>query len=255
MEEMLAQQENRWWSIKIQSFKSKEHFLRYAGRYVRRPPIAQRRITYIGERTVTFWFNDKKLRRRVYGQCSLEEFVDRWAATHSGTLSARCSQLWAVCPAHSQANLGSHLCNSGTGAKATPQTSPLGRFPQARLRTRSAPRPNWQKDEMGATTRAGDTSLDKRHPRMLHTPTAIMRWKRPAWSSCRSSPKSASGLSPHDGLNCGFRLMTPAATLQECVVTRTRDFDFPILRIVRSLGNLPSMCVNYPLDRSLSLSR
>ncbi len=31
-EEMLAQQENRWWSIKIQSFKSKEHFLRYAGR-------------------------------------------------------------------------------------------------------------------------------------------------------------------------------------------------------------------------------
>jgi len=79
MEEMLAQQENRWWSIKIQSFKSKEHFLRYAGRYVRRPPIAQRRITYIGERTVTFWFNDKKLRRKVYVQCSMEEFVDRWA--------------------------------------------------------------------------------------------------------------------------------------------------------------------------------
>ena len=79
MEETLAQQENRWWSIKIQSFKSKEHFLRSAGRYVRRPPIAQRRITYIGERTVTFWFNDKKLRSKGYVQCSLEEFVDRWA--------------------------------------------------------------------------------------------------------------------------------------------------------------------------------
>lgn len=78
LEETLAQQEHRWWSIKIQSFKSKEHFLRYAGRYVRRPPIAQRRITYIGERTVSFWFNDKKLRRKVYGQCSMEEFVDRW---------------------------------------------------------------------------------------------------------------------------------------------------------------------------------
>jgi len=41
---LLTEQENRWWSIKIQSFKSKEHFLRYAGRYVRRPPIAQHRI-------------------------------------------------------------------------------------------------------------------------------------------------------------------------------------------------------------------
>src|ERR1017187_3767926 len=78
MEEMLTQQEKRWWSIKIQSFKSKEHFLRYAGRYVRRPPIAQRRITYIGKRNVRFWYKDKKLRRRVEVQCSLEEFIDRW---------------------------------------------------------------------------------------------------------------------------------------------------------------------------------
>ena len=79
IEEMLTEQENRWWSIKIQSLKSKEHFLRYAGRYGRRPPIAQRRITDIGERTVRFWYKDKKLRRRVYVQCSLEEFIDRWA--------------------------------------------------------------------------------------------------------------------------------------------------------------------------------
>jgi Putative transposase len=79
IEEMLTEQENRWWSINIQSFTSKEHFLRYAGRYVRRPPIAQRRITYIGKQTVRFWYKDKKLRRRVYVQCSLEEFIDRWA--------------------------------------------------------------------------------------------------------------------------------------------------------------------------------
>jgi hypothetical protein len=79
MEEMLTEQENRWWSTKIQSFKSKEHFLRYAGRYVRRPPIAQRRITYVGKQSVRFWYKDKKLRRRVYVQCSLEAFIDRWA--------------------------------------------------------------------------------------------------------------------------------------------------------------------------------
>ncbi len=78
MEEMLTQQENRWWSIKIQSFKNKKHFLLYAGRYVRRPPIAQRRITMVGERTVRFRYKDKKLRRKVYLHCSLEEFINRW---------------------------------------------------------------------------------------------------------------------------------------------------------------------------------
>ena len=79
LETILNEQEKRWWSIKIQNFKSKEHFLRYAGRYLRRPPIAQRRITYVGERTVSFWYKDKKLRRKVYVQCSPEEFVERWS--------------------------------------------------------------------------------------------------------------------------------------------------------------------------------
>jgi hypothetical protein len=77
-EEMLNEQEKRWWSVMIQSFENKGHFLQYAGRYVRRPPIAQRRITWIGERTVRFWYKDKKLCRRVEVQCSLEEFIDRW---------------------------------------------------------------------------------------------------------------------------------------------------------------------------------
>jgi hypothetical protein len=79
MEDLLTHLEKRWWSIKIQSFEDKRHFLQYAGRYVRRPPIAQRRITWIGERTVRFWYKDKQLRRRVEAQCSLEGFIDRWA--------------------------------------------------------------------------------------------------------------------------------------------------------------------------------
>ena len=75
---LLTEEEHLWWSIKVQSFKSKEHFLLYAGRYVRRPPIAQRRIIDVGEQTITFWYTDKKLGRRVDVQCSLEEFIDRW---------------------------------------------------------------------------------------------------------------------------------------------------------------------------------
>jgi hypothetical protein len=76
---MLGEQERRSWRIKVQSFDERGHFLQYAGRYVRRPPIAQRRIIWIGKRTVKFWYKDKKLRRRVEAECSLEEFLDRWA--------------------------------------------------------------------------------------------------------------------------------------------------------------------------------
>jgi len=79
IEVLLSQQATRWWSVKIQAFNSKEHFLRYAGRYVRRPPIAQRRIIAIEERTVTFWAKDKRTRRQIYITYSLEDFIDRWA--------------------------------------------------------------------------------------------------------------------------------------------------------------------------------
>jgi hypothetical protein len=79
LETVLTEQEKRWWSVKVQNFKSKEHFLRYAGRYLRRPPIAQRRITNVGERTVSFWYKDKKLHRKVDVQCSPEEFIERWS--------------------------------------------------------------------------------------------------------------------------------------------------------------------------------
>jgi Putative transposase/Transposase zinc-binding domain len=78
LEAMLSYWAVRWWSIKIQSFKSREHFLRYAGRYVRRPPIAQRRITQIEKGIVTFWAKDKKLRRLVEVRLSFAEFVDAW---------------------------------------------------------------------------------------------------------------------------------------------------------------------------------
>ena len=79
LETVLDEQEKRWWSVKIKNFKSREHFLIYAGRYLRRPPIAECRITYVRERTVSFWYKDKKPQRKVYVQCSPEEFVERWS--------------------------------------------------------------------------------------------------------------------------------------------------------------------------------
>ena len=78
LEALLTKQENRWWSVKVQSFSSKKHFLGYAARYVRRPPIAQKRVTHVDTQIVRFWYKDKKLGRSMKVEVSPEEFIDRW---------------------------------------------------------------------------------------------------------------------------------------------------------------------------------
>ena len=75
---MLSAQENRWWSVKLQLLGSKEDFLRYAGRYARRPPIAQRRIIRIGEQEVEFLAKDRRLRRQVAICLPPQEFLAAW---------------------------------------------------------------------------------------------------------------------------------------------------------------------------------
>jgi hypothetical protein len=76
---LLKQEEIRDWRVHVQTFYGKEHFLRYAGRYVRRPPIAERRIIAVSDGFVRFWYKDKRLKRRASVLCTIEEFIDRWA--------------------------------------------------------------------------------------------------------------------------------------------------------------------------------
>lgn len=80
IEARLCTQENRWWSVKLQSLGSKEHFLKYAGRYARRPPIAQRRITGITTEEIQFWAKDKRQHSRKIVQITPEEFISAWMA-------------------------------------------------------------------------------------------------------------------------------------------------------------------------------
>jgi hypothetical protein len=77
-EAMLTEQE-RWWSVKIQSIDSTEHFFQYSGRYARRPVIAQRRLTYVDKQIVRFWTKDKYSGEIVPIRRTLEEFIDLWA--------------------------------------------------------------------------------------------------------------------------------------------------------------------------------
>jgi hypothetical protein len=76
LEAMLTTQSERWWSIHVAHCKSKTHLLRYIGRYVRRPPIAEHRFVEINKYWVVFWTEDHKLKQRVETWYSKDRFVD-----------------------------------------------------------------------------------------------------------------------------------------------------------------------------------
>lgn len=81
----------RNWIIKVAEFVSKQHFLQYAARYVRRPPIAQRRILKITDEQVEFWTKDKKERRVVTTRFPLRSSLRFWRSrcrTATATRSA-----------------------------------------------------------------------------------------------------------------------------------------------------------------------
>ena len=68
------------WNIFISEMESKSHFLRYAARYVRRPPIAMWRIKKVGGGQVTFMGKDAKTRKMIPVKRSLSDFVRMLAA-------------------------------------------------------------------------------------------------------------------------------------------------------------------------------
>ena len=76
MKLLLDLQEECWWSTDFQPFNSRKHFLEYAGRYVRRPPIAQYRFVEASTERVRFRTNDHRLKREVVTSYSPKEFVE-----------------------------------------------------------------------------------------------------------------------------------------------------------------------------------
>ncbi|MGA8764904.1 MAG: transposase [Candidatus Sulfotelmatobacter sp.] len=63
------------WIIYLRASMSKKHFLQYAARYARRPPIAQSRLLQVTDGKVEFWTKDKKQQRTVTTWHSLQDFV------------------------------------------------------------------------------------------------------------------------------------------------------------------------------------
>ena len=62
---LLTAQYERWWSIDIKRFRGKKQFLGYAGRYARRPPIAQHRFRKIDRQEIRFLTKDTRTQRAV----------------------------------------------------------------------------------------------------------------------------------------------------------------------------------------------
>ncbi len=77
---IFAKQNERWWNIHVARFTSKAQFLRYAGRYIRRLPIAQHRIVKITGQEVEFLRKDLKLKQWVLTRYPINEFVSALAA-------------------------------------------------------------------------------------------------------------------------------------------------------------------------------
>lgn len=77
--QMLTTQGNRKWRSHDKEFGNKNHFLKYAARYLRRPPIAEYRFKHTGQDEIVFRTQDHKLKQEVLTRYSPSEFVQKLA--------------------------------------------------------------------------------------------------------------------------------------------------------------------------------
>jgi hypothetical protein len=109
------------WIIFIDKLASKSHFLRYAARYVRRPPLASWRLLKVTSREVEFVAKDTKAKRLIRTRCQLLDFV-RLLASHVPDKSKKAVRyfgLWA--PRAKGQNFDALLSLVGETRRARPQ--------------------------------------------------------------------------------------------------------------------------------------
>jgi hypothetical protein len=79
LKKLFTTQYERGWHIDISRKISKAHFLGYAARYIRRPPIAQHRFQEIDGPTVKFWTKDTKTTETVLDELPKKDFIEMLA--------------------------------------------------------------------------------------------------------------------------------------------------------------------------------
>jgi hypothetical protein len=73
--DLILKQVQRDWNIHITRRMSRMHFLRYAGRYIRRLPISQKRILQVTEQEVVYQSKDTRTKTLLETHCTPTEFV------------------------------------------------------------------------------------------------------------------------------------------------------------------------------------
>ena len=74
LRELLADKYEVGWHVNMQECISKRHFLGYAARYIRRPPVAQHRFQEIRP-VVKFWTKDTTTKETVLDELPKEQFI------------------------------------------------------------------------------------------------------------------------------------------------------------------------------------
>ena len=109
-EELTALLQTQWkrrWNIDISRPGARTRFLKHDGRYVRRPPVAQHRLSRTGDDQVEYWAKDTRNKKFVRKLYTLREFVavlmehmphHGWhAMRYFGLLAPRCkARTWAA---------------------------------------------------------------------------------------------------------------------------------------------------------------
>ena len=72
---LISVQARRYWNTHITPRMSKRQFLGYAGRYIRRLPISQKRILTVTSREVAYRIKDTRAKALVEARCTPETFV------------------------------------------------------------------------------------------------------------------------------------------------------------------------------------
>ena len=75
VEQLLSSQSQRDWVTDHKEVGSKDHFLRYAARYLRRPPVAEYRFRSISDQEIVFRTNDHKQGKEVLTRYSPADFL------------------------------------------------------------------------------------------------------------------------------------------------------------------------------------
>jgi len=73
--DLILEQVQRKWNIHITRQMSKKHFLGYAGRYIRRLPISQKRILKVTAQEVVYMSKDTRTKTLVETRCTPMEFI------------------------------------------------------------------------------------------------------------------------------------------------------------------------------------